>query len=296
LPARLQGPPPVYLVNQTKPLRSLDAVIQRRQHALGPDRAVNPVPSLGTVRRSLVSRTRHSCFFAHALTLPSPCASTFLPPFPNPGLCCPGLSRLPQFGRRQGLHPSALMARLHTIALSRPVHRVGTTRALTPGHSPRTRVSPLSSLTLPRVLSSTTGRAHTSLLAPAPACVMRFRLRPLLAGSPPLPRRIRFVFLRTASSPPVAPHPASQRRSYLQLRGLWLTSVRTSTVLCERLHGRTRSRLAGEACVGEATAGIRLQAGSYGGAVPWLASLRARRYPVKYLPARPGRLGRTSTP
>jgi len=82
-----------------------------------------------------------------------------------------------------------------------------------------TRVSPLSSLTLPRVPSSTTWWTHTSLLAPAPACVMRFRLRPLLAGSPPLPRRIRFVFPRTASSPPVAPHPASQRRSYLQLRG-----------------------------------------------------------------------------
>src|SRR5690606_24879940 len=32
-------------------------------------------------------------------------------------------------------------------------------------------------------------------------------------------RRIEFVILRTASSSPVAPHPASQRRSYLQLRG-----------------------------------------------------------------------------
>src|SRR6266704_6106156 len=33
------------------------------------------------------------------------------------------------------------------------------------------------------------------------------------------PRRIEFVILRTASSLPVALHPASQRRSYFQLRG-----------------------------------------------------------------------------
>src|SRR5258707_14890561 len=31
------------------------------------------------------------------------------------------------------------------------------------------------------------------------------------------PRRNRFVILRTASSPPVALHPASRRRSYLRL-------------------------------------------------------------------------------
>ena len=37
-----------------------------------------------------------------------------------------------------------------------------------------------------------------------------------------VPRRIEFVNLRTASSLPVALHPASLRRSYLQLRGLGL--------------------------------------------------------------------------
>jgi len=35
-------------------------------------------------------------------------------------------------------------------------------------------------------------------------------------------RRIEFALLRTASSLPVALHPASRRRSYLQLRGLGL--------------------------------------------------------------------------
>ena len=37
-----------------------------------------------------------------------------------------------------------------------------------------------------------------------------------------MPRRIEFVILRTASSPTVAPHITSQRRSYLRLRGLGL--------------------------------------------------------------------------
>jgi hypothetical protein len=73
---------------------------------------------------------------------------------------------------------------------------------------------------------------------------MSSRLRPTLAGSPLAHRRIRFVFLRTDSSPPVAPHPASQRRSYLWLRSLWPTPTRTCTVLMKRPHGRTRVRIA----------------------------------------------------
>lgn len=52
-----------------------------------------------------------------------------------------------------------------------------------------------------------------------PVC---FRLRPLQAKLAVTPRRIEFVILRTASSPPVALHPASQRRSYLRLQGLGL--------------------------------------------------------------------------
>lgn len=39
------------------------------------------------------------------------------------------------------------------------------------------------------------------------------------------------VILRTALSPPIAPHLASRRRSYFQLRGCDLTPVRTSTTL-----------------------------------------------------------------
>ena len=44
------------------------------------------------------------------------------------------------------------------------------------------------------------------------------RLRHWLAGSPDTSGRIEFVILRTGLSPPVAPHPASRRRSYLRLQ------------------------------------------------------------------------------
>src|SRR5258708_1013739 len=57
------------------------------------------------------------------------------------------------------------------------------------------------------------------------------------------PRRIEFVILRTDSSPRVAPHPVSRRRSYLRLRSLWLSPTRTFTVLMWRPHGRTHSRM-----------------------------------------------------
>jgi len=63
------------------------------------------------------------------------------------------------------------------------------------------------------------GRPEQRFQSPTPTCPVYFRLRPLLAGSPPCPRRIAFVIPRTASSPPAALHPASRQRSCLQLRG-----------------------------------------------------------------------------
>src|SRR6516162_9680738 len=56
------------------------------------------------------------------------------------------------------------------------------------------------------------------------------------------PRRIEFVCLRTDPSPQIALHLASQRRSYLRLRSLWLPPTWTLTMLIWRLHGRTHSR------------------------------------------------------
>ena len=44
------------------------------------------------------------------------------------------------------------------------------------------------------------------------------RLRQLPAGSPQTQGRIAFVILRTGRSPPVAPHDASRRRSYIRFQ------------------------------------------------------------------------------
>jgi hypothetical protein len=46
------------------------------------------------------------------------------------------------------------------------------------------------------------------------------RLHHSLAGSPESPGRNGFVNLRTGRSPPVAPHPASRRRSYSRLQAV----------------------------------------------------------------------------
>ena len=56
-------------------------------------------------------------------------------------------------------------------------------------------------------------RRHTSVPG-------EFRTSPRMSRLVATYRRIEFALLRTASSLPVALHPASQRRSYLRLRGL----------------------------------------------------------------------------
>ena len=68
-----------------------------------------------------------------------------------------------------------------------------------------------------------------------------FRTSPCMSRLVAAPRRIEFVILRTDSSPPVALHLASRRRSYLRLRSLWHTPTRTFTVLMWRPHGRTHT-------------------------------------------------------
>src|SRR5450759_3043535 len=51
-----------------------------------------------------------------------------------------------------------------------------------------------------------------------PSVLRYFQASPLSCRLAAILRRNRFVILRTDSSPPVTPHPASRRRSYLQLR------------------------------------------------------------------------------
>ena len=110
--------------------------------------------------------------------------------------------------------------------ISRPYDRLpnscSTTKALTAGTPhPARQLSPLISRYLPNVPPPTTWCAPTSLYAPKQR-IGRFSdfatYEQARRNTPP--NRVRL--LRTASSPPVASHPASQRRSYLRLRGLGL--------------------------------------------------------------------------
>jgi hypothetical protein len=65
------------------------------------------------------------------------------------------------------------------------------------------------------------------------------RLRLLPEGSSLRPAE--FVILQTACSPPVAPHLASRRRSYLRLPGAGISWERTCTSLCAPASRRTGS-------------------------------------------------------
>ena len=100
---------------------------------------------------------------------------------------------------------------------------IATTMALTAAaRHLRPQLSPLISRTLPSVAPPTTWVARMSFYPPKQRmrCVSGFAKRPSQLAATPC--RIEFALLRTASSPPVALHPASQRRSYLRLRGLGL--------------------------------------------------------------------------
>ena len=66
------------------------------------------------------------------------------------------------------------------------------------------------------------------------------------------------------------PHPASRRRSYLRLRGLWLPPARTSTALTVRPHGRTDSVIHAEmTCLRHLC--ITMSAGAKG-TINWLST------------------------
>ena len=87
-------------------------------------------------------------------------------------------------------------------------------------HRSHSNSSPrLSRHTFPSFRPQTLDAASTSLPVATAACRVISRLRPKPAGSSRSPSRIRFVILQTDSSPPVALHPASRRRSYLRLQG-----------------------------------------------------------------------------
>ena len=99
---------------------------------------------------------------------------------------------------------------------------IGTIRPLTPA-------SVTSATGLPAYLTQTSSHsASNHVMRPSIAFHAKYSVPGKFQTSPRMSRlvatsrRIEFVILRTASSLPVALHPASRRRSYLQLRGLGL--------------------------------------------------------------------------
>src|SRR5215469_17701210 len=76
LPRGAQGRRADDLIHQAEPLASFDAVIQRRHHALGPDRGFRPSPGWVESVCPLLSRSRHCrdslCHYPH-LAPPTPC-------------------------------------------------------------------------------------------------------------------------------------------------------------------------------------------------------------------------------
>src|SRR5262249_10775784 len=82
LPGRLQRRGRKHLVHQTVPTSSFDAVLQRRHHALRPDRGFHPRPVLAGF--CTLCSPRGHCRCSLCLDL-GHCTSSFLPPFPRRG-------------------------------------------------------------------------------------------------------------------------------------------------------------------------------------------------------------------
>jgi hypothetical protein len=143
-----------------------------------------------------------------------------LPAFlPSGRFCCPPLSAAtPHRGNMKALTPAGLTPPDRSLRLR---------RSAIPTFRPQPRGLP-------------DGRFLSRLSA-----IGCFQASPRMSRLATAPRRIRFVILRTAGSPPVAPHPASRRRSYLRFRSQRPAPARTCTVLTKRPHGRTHPRESG---------------------------------------------------
>jgi hypothetical protein len=120
-----------------------------------------------------------------------PRASSFLPPFPQSGFASRPSRRQNGCSTMEALTPDALTPNVRSLRLLRLAF---------PAFRPQ-----------PRWLSP--GRFVSRLSAEG-----WFQASPRTSWLATAFRRIRFVILRTASSPPDALHPASRRRSLLRLQ------------------------------------------------------------------------------
>jgi hypothetical protein len=183
-----------------------------------PDRGFDPAPVSGSGFCVLLSPFGHCRRFGHALHLSSLRTPTFLSPFPQPGFAFRA-SRTGRASGRRGWLPYSRTSVSLGLCHGFLFPSCGTTKTLTPA-------SVTSATGLPAYLAITSQRsASNHVMRPSIALHARYSVPDEFQTSPRMSRlvatsrRIEFVILRSASSLPVAPHPASQRRSYLQLRG-----------------------------------------------------------------------------
>jgi hypothetical protein len=200
---------------------SSHSLFECRQHAVGPDRRVRPLAYRGGLS-GRDSRERH----CYRLVVPLPwfghLASISLRPFAPPAL-------------------TGFFATMDALTPERPALRIlirDNEHRPVPFRSPcfTHQIFPPFRLQPPVVASGTwfgfgsepTAQSADCIPSSGPERRLGFPLARRLATTT---GRIKFVILRTSSSPPVALHPLSRGRSYFRLRSSNPTSTRTFTLL-----------------------------------------------------------------
>jgi hypothetical protein len=238
---------------------SFDARFERGQHAFGSHRRFGPAPT-GLDLSVLCSRCRH-CRRSFFLGCQRP-ASISLRPFAPPAL--PGFT-----ATMDALTPVRLLRQWPWFR-SVPSLVSALSGDVANGH--QTVLRPFRQQPCPNRSPCVMARTFRPFRRQPPLAARRSRSgfvtsayrRSLRQGEPrpfgpcviwasPLASRlaaatgrIAFVMiLRTSRSPPVAPHPASRRRSYVRLRGSDPTSARTSTSRIQDTYKRTSPAIHG---------------------------------------------------
>ena len=172
-------------------IASFDAVFQRRQHVFCPDRGFHPTPGFCALFSN--AKAVHWRHVDYALPVTGFHTSRFLPHFTRLGVASNAVRGYCRYSTMKALTPVRL-----TLRTGLPVYRTMPSDHSISNH-----------LTYPCRSFHTLPLSSTGPLSSGRG----FALHP--AGSPVSSGRIKFVNLRTGRSPPVAPHPASWRRSYV---------------------------------------------------------------------------------
>src|SRR6266508_2743001 len=195
----------VDLINQTKPFAPFDPFLKGRQHPCRPDRRFHPGPSQIYFYLGLGFFVLFSPPVGHSYRFVSCClvvhVSTFLCSLRSDPVT--GFHRYYGHSDSSGAGSSAL-ARMNSVSLPPEVSLIPASALL--DHS------------VPNHLIDPGRRFDTLPLSATDSRSFPVEASPLVGRLADLPGRIEFVILRTDRSPPAAPHPASRRRSCIQLQ------------------------------------------------------------------------------